>query len=333
MSAVFEDPSFKNLYKNIPIILLDIGASEGIPKRWEIAKAFVKAVGFEPDIRAFKNLVSSDSAVYINTAISNVDGNIAINLTKKQTCSSIFTPNYDFVRQFPDAQRFEIEGSVTLSGKQLNKKLLQNNGITDPDFMKTDIQGGELKVFQGAEEILDGSIFGIEVEVEFNPIYTDQPLFADIDDYLRSRGFSLFDLRRYFWKRSIGSGVGGAKGQIIFADALYLKTYEALSKSMQGRTAEEKKAKILKAILICRIYGLDDYALYLCENAFNDHILPVQDKEILFRSLGAGRRKNNFIGKTLLAKLFRHIYIYAKALNDRFKPNENYFVDEELGNK
>ena len=58
------------------------------------------------------------------------------------------------------------------------------------DLLKVDVQGGEMLVFEGARDRLDSALV-VDVEIEFMPIYKNQPLFADIDVFLRSRGFML----------------------------------------------------------------------------------------------------------------------------------------------
>jgi hypothetical protein len=42
-----------------------------------------------------------------------------------------------------------------------------------------------------AQETLRRGVFGIEVEVELNPMYEQQPLLSDIDRFLRPFGYEL----------------------------------------------------------------------------------------------------------------------------------------------
>src|SRR5258707_15700586 len=63
------------------------------------------------------------------------------------------------------------------------------DGLTGFEFLKLDTQGADLDILRGAGPLLDGCL-GVEVEVMFAPLYDGQPLFADVDSYLRSRGFT-----------------------------------------------------------------------------------------------------------------------------------------------
>jgi len=321
---IFIDPHFGNVFQKHPLTLLDVGASGGISNKWKRAERYLRVVGFEPDKRAFEGLKAKSNASqrFLNTALHDKNDVLKLNLTEGQANSSIFTPNESFLEQFPDKQRFEIVGSVDLNAKRLTQQMLADEGIRDADFLKVDTQGGELFILQGANDLLEDLLFGIEVEVEFVPIYREQPLFSDVDKLLQEKGFQLFDLRRYYWKREVGAGIRMVKGQLIFADALYLKSYEAFLRAISGLNVEQKQAKILKAISICLVYRMYDYALYLCDRAVKDNILEKTEKEIIFKSISKRMTRFSFRGQGRLAKFLYKLHLYLKS--DRF-----YFVDEE----
>jgi hypothetical protein len=56
------------------------------------------------------------------------------------------------------------------------------------DFLKIDIQGGELAVFQSGKNKLTNAV-AIQTEVSFVTLYKDQPSLGDIDLELRAQGF------------------------------------------------------------------------------------------------------------------------------------------------
>ncbi len=57
------------------------------------------------------------------------------------------------------------------------------------DFLKIDIQGGELAVFHGGRSKLAECV-AIQTEVSFVTLYKDQPALGDVDLELRSQGFT-----------------------------------------------------------------------------------------------------------------------------------------------
>jgi hypothetical protein len=110
---------------------------------------------------------------------------------------------------------------------------LEANEVPRADFIELDVQGGELEVLSGAVRTLAGTL-GIQAEVEFAPMYVGQPLFADIDAFLRGRGFQLFDLSRYHVRRS--SAVR-TRGQLLWGHALYLRDHRLLGPEPAARLA------------------------------------------------------------------------------------------------
>jgi FkbM family methyltransferase len=94
------------------------------------------------------------------------------------------------------------------------------------DFLKIDVQGAEMDVLNGQMRTLSSAVV-VQVEVPFIPFYEGQASFAEIDKYLRGRGFILHRLIRQKhlpvwqlpnWKVDMAT-------QVIDADAIYVKNY------------------------------------------------------------------------------------------------------------
>lgn len=67
------------------------------------------------------------------------------------------------------------------------------NGLPAPDVLSIDAQGAELKILYGAIEALP-KVLAIVSEVEFWPIYKDQPVFGDQASFMKNWGFRLADM-------------------------------------------------------------------------------------------------------------------------------------------
>jgi hypothetical protein len=80
------------------------------------------------------------------------------------------------------------------------------------DLLKLDLQGYELEALRGCGEWIR-QIKLITTEVEFLPLYEGQPLFSDVEAYLRERGFCLLNLYE-LWTQP--------DGQLTAGDALFL---------------------------------------------------------------------------------------------------------------
>jgi hypothetical protein len=70
--------------------------------------------------------------------------------------------------------------------------------VQEIDIMWIDLQGAELKAFQGMGDLLLLTKI-IYTEIEFKEMYVGQPLFGDVDAYLSERGFCLLKLYSPGW--------------------------------------------------------------------------------------------------------------------------------------
>jgi len=328
---IFIDPFFRSIYERNNLVLVDVGASGGFAPNWKPAAKYLRVIGFEPDEREYKNLASKseDKIRYLNIALHGLQGEVDFFLTRKQQASSIYRPNRSLVDQFPESSRFDILKTVKLKTDTLDHQF-QINNIQDADFLKVDTQGSELAIMQGAKKTIQEQIIGIEVEVEFAMLYEGQPLFTDVDMFLRQQGFQLMDLSSYFWKRSGGELLGKQRGQIICADALYMRTkesFELLIGSIDGQ--ELKKAKILKIMAISALYGYFDYAAFIFEGLKNHFTKEEQDeiKRWFESSRGPCYLLPSFRGKGKLARISYSISEFLRTVYHNWAT-----VERDLGN-
>ena len=310
---IFIDSNFEKYYKQYPLRFVDIGASGGINDLWQIAARYLQVIGFEPDEREFMNLSATEISKkikYYNTALYEKATTIPFYLTKKQMVSSIFKPNRSFLDDFPDSNRFDIEKITKLKADCINNIFMKNH-IQDVDFIKIDTQGSELSILKGGDNILKNEIFGLEIEVEFSTLYENQPLFSDVDKFLRKYNFQLFDLKHYYWKRKLGQSYGGGKGQLIFADALYFRNLDKFNVSIcQGNDDLWKKTKVLRAISICFMYGYFDYAFQIVSlntNLFSDKENLIL-KKFFNRNVSLLRKIPLFPGRAKIADIFYKLW-------------------------
>ena len=104
-----------------------------------------------------------------------------------------------FLCQFDDSQRFKAKNKITVSTKTIDD-LDFNGKLTDVDFMKIDVQGAELDVLKGGVNYLKNNLVGLESEVEFSSMYQDQPLFSELEIFVRQElGLELWDIRKTYW--------------------------------------------------------------------------------------------------------------------------------------
>lgn len=199
---------------------------------------------------------------HIPLALSDTEGEATLYVTKHPMCSSLFPPNEAYVNRFSALMEYmSLDFTIDIKTTTVDA-FCQEEGITEIDFFKVDVQGADLKVLQGAKEILKSSVLAIQAEVEFCELYQNQPLFSDVDSFLREREFTLFSLPVAFRHRQISPIASKINpGQLLWGDALYIRDLleERVSKSLK------EPDKILKLACIADILNFPDYALELLE--------------------------------------------------------------------
>lgn len=278
------------LAANSPLTLLDVGARSGFHPNLEPLAPAIHAVGFEPDpdeCARLNQLAAQSSSPwksqkFIPVALGKGDGTRRLHLCRQPGCSSLLEPNLELVSQYERESDFQVERTFNVETTSLDKAV-QLHGLQSQAFLKIDIQGAELEVLQSGPHFLDQMALGILTEVEFMPLYKNQPLFSDLDAQLRQHGFVLIDFtfmrrwRNFREAEHCESGpfpVSNSRGRLAHADAFYLKDPEPLL-----RQPEENYDKILWIALLAANYGFLDFAHHLLQR---DEIKKLGKKELNF---------------------------------------------------
>jgi len=306
---IFLSPLLQHHFERHPLTLIDIGARGGLQANWAQARKHLRLIGLEPDSAEHARLAEAHrdgTTLYINAAAYSEATRLILNVGRVGGTSSIFEPNYAFLASFPDAERYDIVEKVSIRADALDHLLLEH-AVEDVDFLKIDTQGAEAPILDGASNTLRESVIGVEVEVLFAPLYVGQSKFGDTDERLRQAGFQLFDLRPCYWKRVAGIRYGGPKGQLVFADALYLKTAAQIAAMLDKiTTPQDRRAKLLRVLTICLLYGYVDYALELFQ--VHGGVLDPKDGAVVFAALTSetslSYRIPQFRGRGWLSSLF-----------------------------
>lgn len=226
--------------------VLDVGARWGTSGAWYRLSPLAKVVGFEPDEEecARLNQTAGPHERFVAIALGAARETVTLHVTREPGCSSIYPPDLSVAQRYAGLDVMTPVRTVTLDTTRL-QDWAREDGCTDQiAFMKLDVQGYELNILQGAGPTLDRCL-GLEVEVEFNPLYEGQPLFADVDQFLRARGFALWridHLVHYSEKplrklareatavySDIASTFPAGAGRLYWANAIYFRDYRALS--------------------------------------------------------------------------------------------------------
>jgi FkbM family methyltransferase len=186
--------SYKHLLgKNL--VVVDVGCRWGFADFWQQLSPHVVLYGFDPDPAECERLRASYKEANVHLvplALAEEPGERTLYLTREMACSSLYQPDPALTGSFPELACASEVGTSKIVVTTLDEWSAANR-VAEIDFIKLDTQGAELDVLRGGGRALD-SVRALEVEVEFNPIYIGQPLFGDVDRFLRDRGFVLWKL-------------------------------------------------------------------------------------------------------------------------------------------
>lgn len=310
-----------------PLVFADAGAAGGIHGRWSKLSGGLKVLGFEPDSREFGRLQNRDDYVWINAALGDRESEVTLQVTRHQTNTSLLSPNRGVVdRIYQNPGDFDIVKEVVVACTTLDAAC-QSAGIK-ASALKADTQGTELAILRGAQRCLEETLVSVELEVEFIQLYTDQPLFPDVDVFMRDHGFMLVDLGNLLchkWSRS--SNLGGRKGQLVAADALYIRSPDGLRKVLSS--SRNKLELFAHYWAVCAVYGYIDLAYELSlEYLDSDWITQEVAKGIKEWVAGAARNSG-----VLPIRGRGRIASWLRKLADNVEPRHHSLWINKLGNE
>jgi protein O-GlcNAc transferase len=213
------------------INILDVGAAlaERPPYQSLVEAGRGKIFGFEPNREACEQLNREYGSSHRFFPFFVGDGRPAIfHETNWVLTGSLYEPNSRLLEKFQNLA--EVVTPVAMHPVETTR-LDDMAEIGDIDFIKIDVQGSELAVFKNASRALSSALL-IQTEVEFVELYKGQPMFADVDTFLRASGFQFHTLNGYSgraFKPLVANGdVNSAFRQALWSDALYVRDWMRL---------------------------------------------------------------------------------------------------------
>ncbi|HTQ18672.1 FkbM family methyltransferase [Mycobacterium sp.] len=176
--------------------------------------------GFEPQRSAFLELqrIRGPNELYLPHAVG--DGNQhTLKVCRASGMTSLLEPDPITLGLLDAENSAEVLERVPLETRRLD----DISEIEHLDFLKIDIQGSELSVFQNGHNKLAKAV-AIQTEVSFINWYQNQPSFGEIDVELRGQGF----IPHYFTELKVWN-IGGHPGerarQVLEADFVYVRDF------------------------------------------------------------------------------------------------------------
>ena len=218
-----------------------------------------RIIAFEvdPELCERLNKESPEGIEYYANALGRTEETRTFYQTQDPMCASLYKPNEALLRQYVNLEVAYLKSEDTMDTVSLDY-FVDKHEIGTVDFIKIDIQGAELEVFQGGQAALKNTL-AIVTEVEFVPFYEDQPLFGDVCSFLWDQDLPFHKFigvagrtRRPF----ILKDNPDFPTQLLWADSLFLRSLDDLS--------QLSSEKLLKTAIFADLYESLDVALYCC---------------------------------------------------------------------
>ncbi len=232
--------------------IVDIGANpvDGAPPYQDMLDAGLCTVtGFEPqaDALAVLRARQGERETYLPHVVG--DGrDHTLHVTVASGMTSLFPPDPVRLQVF---EGFGDWGVVTDRLDVATTRLDDVEGLPAVDFLKIDVQGAELMVFEGGRDRLAETVV-IQTEVSFLPLYAGQPTFGQIDVELRRQGFvpHAFAAVKQWPISPFRSHTPGTH-QLLEADLVYVRDF--------ARTEELSSDHLKQLSLVAHhVYGSSD---------------------------------------------------------------------------
>ncbi len=169
--------------------LIDAGANKG---QFSVAfrglRPYATILAFEPLPEAaevFESVFGADHRTTLTrVALAGQPGIAQFHVANRADSSSLLRPGRG------QESAFGVLGASTIDVSLARlDECIDMGKLEKPIMLKVDVQGGELAVFEGCARL--ESIDFIYVELSFVELYDNQPLFADVFEYLVDRGFAV----------------------------------------------------------------------------------------------------------------------------------------------
>lgn len=201
------------------------------------------------------NLNSKDGVEFFPYAVGKTNEVRKFYETNHPMCSSLYKPNKKLLELYNNLEVAQLKKTSEIKTITLDE-FIKKKKIEFVDFIKIDIQGAELDVFEGAHKCLESTL-SVVSEVEFLRIYENQPLFGDICSFLDKKNIMFHKFFRLSGRSlkpiKIDNDVNHAI-QHLWSDAMFIKNILVISKL--------NNSQLLKLSILSYIYGSPDLTVF-----------------------------------------------------------------------
>ena len=242
--------------------LVDIGAlpiKNSKPRFHKILEHFPSSeiIGFEieKEVCDQMNSKAAKGIRYFPFALGENNEKRKLYITEDPMCSSLYKPNENLANLYHELQYMNLKKETEIETITLDS-FVNEHFIDAIDFIKIDVQGAELDILKGSKKLLN-NVLKIVCEVEFVPLYYNQPLFGDIAKFLSQYNFmfnKFLGLSGRTLKPLIANKDKTIASQHMWTDAIFIQHINKIQ-NLKGE-------KLLKLSVLAAIYNSIDLSYF-----------------------------------------------------------------------
>ena len=264
--------AFKTILQDIDFVFVDLGGRHGLMEPWSEVKSIITTVSFEPDITSSHlrtNLnEGTHRAINLQSAVGSRKEKRNFYYLRNRSYCSLLKPNETELEgtYYYDRNFYKIDEVHSINVDTIENQLT-NVGLKYIDFMKIDIQGAEMMVFENMDSLWN-NLLGVYSEAYSAELYKDGADISKILGLLYSKEFELFDLKTIAYSTITSSNsqqiyapnnlasrpFSGYKPRPMVFDILSLRNRKFV-------LASADSGKIRKSLFLDCLYGYFDRAL------------------------------------------------------------------------
>ena len=276
---------------NQPPVLVDIGASGFIHRKWKSFSKYSICIAFDADNRDFDiseiETQNWRKLIKLNRLVAKSPSNeVDFFLTQSPHCSSTLKPDNNALEPWAFRQLFKVVDTIKLPATDITSTL-KETGLENIDWFKTDSQGTDLRIFSSIPEKICNNILTAEFEPGIIDAMKGEDKLYSLMSYLDKKPFWITNMKilgsnriskndfsslNFIQKKSLGSFLKTAPG---WCEITYINTMKSNDFSIR---------EYLLAWLFSTLNGEHGFSLGLARKGFdkfNDPIFLLLKKESL----------------------------------------------------
>lgn len=238
--------------------VVDVGANpiDGDPPyKPLLQRGLCRVTGFEPQPAALAQLLAAKGVMetYLPYALGG-GGEVDLNICVASGMTSVMAPDRNTLELFSRLDELaQVKEVASISTRRLDDV----EEVKSIDFLKIDVQGFELEIMRnGMRKLAEAAL--IQIEVSFTPLYEGQPVFGEIDLFLRGMGFvphCFAALKQWPIAPCVINGnVSAPLNHLLEADVVYVRDFT------RRTTATDRQLKAM-ALAAHHCYGSIDLTM------------------------------------------------------------------------